>query len=116
SLNNIAICIAEWREKHAVIRSAPIFARFERNIFPEFLLDLPNQDRLPAPLAFSNSAFAPCGGNVAELETEVFAGTAGVPRAQKMSVHCSLEQTARTVGTEFYLVVRGLPVRVDAQA
>jgi hypothetical protein len=115
SLNNIAICIAEWREKHAVIRSAPAFARYERNIFPEFLLDLPNHDRLPGSLAFSDLAFAPCGGELGEVETELFAGTTGVPRAQKIRVHCSLEQTARTVGTEFYLVVRGLPLAQPAR-
>jgi hypothetical protein len=116
SLNNIAVCIGEWRDRHAVIRNWPLFARFDRNVLPEFLLNLPNQDRLPAPIAFPDSSFAPCGGNCSELESVMYAGTVGIPHAQPMAVHCSAEQTARTVGTEFLIVVRKTPLTSPAPA
>lgn len=110
SLNNLAVCIGEWRERHAVIRKGPLFARFDRNVLPEFLLQLPSQDRLPAPEAFPDPSFAACGGDRTEFECALNAGSVGVPRAHKMPVHCSLEATARTVGTEFFLVVRKMPI------
>jgi hypothetical protein len=110
SLNNIAICIGEWRDQHAVIRNWPVFARFQRNSMPEFLLNLRNQDRLPAPIAFAASSFAPCGGTCSELESVLHAGTMEIPRAEQIAVHCSSEQTARTRGTEFLIVIRKMPL------
>lgn len=112
SLNNIAVCIGEWRERHAVLRNWPMFARFDRNMLPEFLLKLPTEDRLPAPIAFTDASFAPCGGDRDELESVIYTGTEGVPRAESMSVHFSMEQTLRTVGTEFFVVVRKTPLPV----
>jgi len=116
SLNNIAVCIGEWRERYAVIRNWPLFARFDRNILPEFLLNLPTQDRLPAPIAFIDSSFGACGGSCSEIESVLYAGTSDVPHAHELAVHCSLEQTARMLGAEFFLVVRKTPLTLPVQA
>jgi hypothetical protein len=115
SLNNLAVCIGEWREQHAIIRKWPLFARFERNVLPEFLLELPNQDRLPALYVFREPAFAACGGECSEMQCLMRAGSTGAPRAEPMNVHCSLEPTVRKVGTEFFLVVRKMPLTLPVQ-
>lgn len=110
SLDDIAICIGEWRDKQAVIRAFPVFARFARNVMPEFLLRLTNQDRMPASLAFQDASFAPSGGIQNNVETVVLAGTPGAPEAEKMHVHCSFEEATRDSGSEFFLVVRRVPI------
>jgi hypothetical protein len=84
SLEDIAICICEWGEKQAVIRASPVFARFKRNVLPEFLLRLTNQDRMPASLAFQDTTFAPSGGIRNNVETVMLAGTPGAPDAEKI--------------------------------
>jgi len=110
SLEDIAICIGEWKEKQAVIRASPVFARFARNVLPEFLLRLTNQDRMPASLAFQDASFAPSGGIRNNLETVILAGTPGAPDAEKMHVHCSYEEADKGSGSEFFLVVRRVPI------
>jgi hypothetical protein len=110
SLEDIAICIGEWRERQAVIRASPVFARFARNVFPEFLLRLTNQDRMPASLAFHDASFAPSGGIRNNVETVMLAGTPGAPDAEKMHVHCSYEEADRDSGSEFFVVVRRVPI------
>jgi hypothetical protein len=110
SLNNIAVCVGEWRDQQAVIRNWPVFARFQRNLMPEFLLNLRNQDRLPAPIAFADASFTPCGGACSEIESVLHAGTMEFPQAEQIAAHCSSEQTGRTVGTEFLIVIRKMPL------
>jgi hypothetical protein len=116
SLHNLAICIGEWTGQNAVIRKSPVFARFHRNVFPEFLLNLANQDRLPAYEAFpGGSSFAACGGDLDEIQCVVPAGSPGAPGAESMTVDCSLETTERAVGTEFFIVVRRVPLALPVQ-
>ena len=115
SLNNVALAIAEWTERGAVIRNWPLFARFERNILPAFLLNLV-ADRVPAAQALLEPSFAPCGGSLNEIETTLRAGTLTSPHAESMKVHCSIESTARSVGTEFFMAVRRTPLTIPVQA
>ncbi|MBS0379462.1 MAG: hypothetical protein JSS29_13315 [Proteobacteria bacterium] len=110
SLQDLAILIGEWTGKQAVLRTSPVFARFARNVFPEFLLRLTNQDRMPASLAFPDMSFGPCGGIGNDIETVVLGGTPNVPDAEEMRLHCSYEEVEKTPGSEFFIVVRRFPI------
>lgn len=116
SLNNLAVCIAEWREQCAIIRKWPLFARFDRNVLPEFLLRLPAQDRLPAPRAIPEYSFAACGGDSPDVQCVLRAGSVGAPDAVEMTAQCSLEPVARTIGNEFFIVVRKTPLTLPVAA
>jgi hypothetical protein len=75
-LTNMAIGMAEWIEGgRAILRNWPIYAHFDRNVLPEFLLQLANQDRLPASLAFQDNSFSLCGGSVDVVPLNVAGST-----------------------------------------
>lgn len=106
ALKNVGLCLGEWANEHqATLRSWPVFANFERNIVPRFLLALDSQDFLPAANAISSEALAACGGKSHEAELSVAAGTLQVPDAERIMVRIAMESVARTRGAQFLIMV-----------
>lgn len=106
-LRNLAIGIAEWsKEGRAALRSWPIFANFDRNIYPSFLFDLAHQDYISACDVFADASFALCGGTRSTLNVAVDAGTANFRNASQMLLECSSEDATRKPGTRSLFVVR----------
>lgn len=105
-LTNLAIGIAEWMEGGAArLRNWPVFANFDRNVLPEFLLKLAHQDRLPAASSFADSSLSLCGGsdNIVHLTSD--AGTPNSPRAERLDLTCSVEDSRREPGSSSLYVV-----------
>jgi len=105
-LTNLAVGLAEWIEdRTARLRNWPIFANFDRNLFPEFLLRLAHQDRIPAASAFAATSFSLCGGNDNIVQLTSDAGTPNSPRAERMELKCSVEDSGRKPGSSSIYVV-----------
>jgi len=103
---NLAVGIAEWTaEGNAVLRKWPIFVNFDRNVIPEFLLNLAQQDRLPANSVFNEPTFSLCGGNKACVELTVHGGTPSSPRAERLDIKCSVEGSNAMAGSRAIYVV-----------
>lgn len=103
---NLAIGIAEWtREGHAILRNWPVFVNFDRNVIPEFLLNLAQQDRLPASAVFTDPTFSLCGGSRNSIDLTVNAGTPSSPKAERLSIRCSVEDTNKSAGRRSLYVV-----------
>lgn len=105
-MTNFAVGIAEWMEDGtARLRNWPIFANFDRNVLPEFLLNLAHQDRLPAISSFAATSFSLCGGNDNVVNLTSDAGTQNCPRAEQLELTCSVEDSSRRPGsTSIYVV------------
>lgn len=103
---NFAVGIAEWtQDGTARLRNWPIFANFERNLLPEFLLNLAHQDRLPATTSFASQSFFLCGGSERVVNLTSNAGTPHSPRAERLELACSAEDSSRRPGsTSLYVV------------
>jgi hypothetical protein len=108
ALQNIGIGLGEWREKgRCIVKSWPLFGRFERNDVPAFLRKIRQQDGTPAEAVFPDSSFAMCGGHNRSVTCVVDAGTARNPRSTTFSVELSMEATDQSPGSNFLFVVRG---------
>jgi hypothetical protein len=106
-LNNVGICVGEWVDsKNARLRSWPIFTNFERNIVPTFLMALSDNDFLPARTIFADESFSLCGGECRETDLIVTSGIPGVPKAEQMTIRCSVEHTKRIAGRSFLVIVQ----------
>jgi hypothetical protein len=111
-LRNMAVGVAEWTaEGRAILRSWPVFANFERNVLPEFLINLTHQDRLPAASAFDDTSFSLCGGGHNTVELAVNAGTPNSPKAERLEVRCSVEASSRMLGTRSMYVIAAKNLR-----
>lgn len=109
AFRNLAIVIGEWVDaRKAILRSWPVFASFERNLFPAVLAKISAQDRVPAVSVFPNESFAPCGGDLDEIEIDVDAGTPAVPDAERMTIRCAIERVNRRPGASFLMTVQKL--------
>lgn len=105
-LTNLAVGMAEWMEDGtARLRNWPVFANFDRNLLPEFLLKLAHQDRLPATSSFATASFSLCGGsdNIVHLTSD--AGTPNFPRAERLDLTCSVEDSSRAPGSSSMYVI-----------
>ena len=106
-LKNVAIGIVEWgKDGCAAMRRWPIFANFDRNIYPAFLFDLMRQDYVSAREVFSDKSFALCGGDQNSINITVDAGTEKFRNASSMLIECSAEDASRKPGASSLFVVR----------
>jgi len=105
-MTNFAVGIAEWMEDGtARLRKWPIFANFDRNLLPEFLLNLAHQDRLPAIASFAAPSLSLCGGNDNVVNFTSDAGTPNFPQAERLELTCSAEDSTRRPGsTSLYVI------------
>jgi hypothetical protein len=108
-LRNTAIGIGEWRDtKRAVLRSWPLFVNFDRSHIPAFFIQLAQQDRMPASVAFADESFAMCGGTNSVTVFSTNAGTEAAPNAEQINIECSIGDHERTAGKGFLYAVRKL--------
>jgi hypothetical protein len=106
-LRNVAIGVAEWgKDGCAALRRWPIFASFDRNIYPSFLFDVAHQDYVSASDVFADRSFALCGGARATINITSDAGTEKFRNASKMLIECSSEDASRKAGARSLFVVR----------
>jgi hypothetical protein len=102
ALANTAIGIGVWNgSRAAALRNWPVFANFSNNLMPKLLLELVQQDFLPAIEAFNNPNFSACGGELDAVEVSMKLGTPGTLSSEQMEVVCSLESSRRTEGSTF---------------
>ncbi|OOG27861.1 hypothetical protein B1C78_02495 [Thioalkalivibrio denitrificans] len=106
ALRNFGIGIGTWKSQtEALLRSWPLFVNFDRNIVPRFLLELRNQDMLPASQIFSDPNFALSGGQRSTTTMEAESGTLRSGVIERIPISCSVEPTSRNSGSAFLIVV-----------
>ena len=97
SLRNCAVGIAEWQnEERALIKLWPFFSNFDRNIFPEFIVDVKKEKSVFLTGIFSNTSFFIDGEYNYVCEGLVRGGTTETPTAHEMKNHLS----NRTISTK----------------
>ena len=112
ALQNLAVGIGEWgRQGQTFLRKWPLFASFERELLPAFLIRLQaGQDR-----ALAQDIFGPAfmfGDSSHEPRTvSTKAGTPATPEAEEMRVTITFENRPRRTGSEFLLAVHGTLVK-----
>jgi hypothetical protein len=115
-MSNMAVGIVTWMENGAAtLRKWPVFANFDRNVFPDFLIRLAHQDYLPARESFPDPVFSLCGGNENTVTLMTDAGTPSSPRAELLEITCSVEEGSRTPGSTSIYVVAGATNRGAAR-
>ena len=109
-LRNLAIVLGEWLDAEcAVLRKWPIFANFDRQILPQFLLKVMFDvtDRSPASEMFNDRDFVLSGGSCFKTAFETRGGVEAASDAEPMHVKVSVEETSRRPGTRFLIAVTG---------
>lgn len=110
SLSNVAIGIGEWlNDKEANFQEWPLFTNFDRNIIPNFLINLRNSKfGMLANNLFNDSNFCFCGGNEFITEAIIRGGTTQNPNAEQMKIICSIEDQPRKKRSQFLFVIQSI--------
>lgn len=110
SLCNVAIGIGEWlNSKEANFQEWPLFTNFDRNIIPNFLINLRSgKFGMLANNLFNDSNFCFCGGSEFVTEAIIRGGTTQHPNAEQMKIICAIEDRPRKKGSLFLFVVQSV--------
>jgi hypothetical protein len=106
-LTNCAIVLGKWSETGAlVLRNWPVFAAFERNLLPQFMLKLRREDSMPlsailSPESLSRLTTGECATLVSQM------ATAQSVSPIQMTLSIWMERTNSREGAEGFLLIRG---------
>lgn len=105
NFRNLAVAIADWTDDGAVLRSWPLFINFDRNVVPDFLLQILRQERTRAhDLAIDPSSSLRDGpGNQVTFECD--GRSRGALTPERMTVSIDVETRDRS-GQSSMVVVR----------
>lgn len=103
---NIGIGIGEWKSDDvAIFKRKPLFHNFDRNIMPEILHRISQQNLLPAKSLITDPEFILCGGTSNTTEFTGPAGTAKYPDNTQMQIRIAVEDRRKRPGKSFIYVV-----------
>lgn len=95
-LQNVAIGLVEWKGGIALMRSWPLFMKFERNVVPQFLLEAMEQDRTDVRALGLPETSLLCGGDQPSVTFECEGKVKFATKGQSMTVRCAVERRAAT--------------------
>ena len=106
-LNNCAIMLGKWSETGAlVLRSWPVFASFERNLLPQFILKLRREDSMPLAAILSDESLSRLTtGERATLVSQM--GTNQSVSSMQMTLSIWMERCNPREEGEFFVLIRG---------
>lgn len=101
---NVAVGIADWTGQGAVLRSWPLLVNFDRNVVPDFLLQILRQERSRAGDLDIDRSSSLCNGSESEVTFECNGRSRGALTPERMAISVDVETRERSSQSSIFVI------------